>query len=263
MLAPRNSLTAPAALSTEWTRTETPKRYHGAVDPDFASWPRRVARRLLRTGQYPMVLFRWLPKLPAHPHIIDIGCGTGRTLAGVAQARPDATVYGVDLAPVDNLTNHPIHKIAADGRFYQANLLEDHNVPRGRFDLVYSSNVIEHVPDGVAFLRAMSQLAKPGGLVLVHTMNHWGTLVGFYNDPTHIRPYPAEALRRAALMVGIEPVEARHERCWSIMAFAPVYKLYCLATRKRTTASFFWEHALAVQSTLVARVPASIGKTFN
>jgi ubiquinone/menaquinone biosynthesis C-methylase UbiE len=41
---------------------------------------------------------RFLPYLPEHAHILDVGCGGGKFTKYVADQRPDATVIGIDLA---------------------------------------------------------------------------------------------------------------------------------------------------------------------
>lgn len=41
----------------------------------------------------------------------------------------------------------------------------------GDFDMVYSSHVLEHVPDPAASIRQQLSLLKPGGLLVAHTPN--------------------------------------------------------------------------------------------
>ena len=62
----------------------------------------------------------------------------------------------------------------------------------GQFDLVYCSEVLEHVPDDSKFVGELVGFLAPGG-VLVGT-----TPVGrSFWDPDHKRVYELESLRRA------------------------------------------------------------------
>ena len=93
--------------------------------------------------------------------------------------------------------------------------------------------------------------------MLVHTVNHRSLLFGFYNDPTHIRPYSRMALSRSATLAGLEVLEVRIERSWVILLLSPFYHLYQFIRRMPVVIPFFWEHLLAVQTILAARVPES------
>jgi len=177
-------------------------------------------------------------------------------LEQVRKARPDAELHGLDISDVKTLNTSPlVTDLVQQGRFYQANIVHDHSVPQRHFDLVYSSMVLEHVPDAVDFIRAMGTLARPGGHVFVHTVNHRSILTSFYNDPTHIRPYPPAALERAAHFAGLKTEMACNERSLIILAMAPFYRAYCTLTGRQAVIPFFWEHLLAIQSVLVATVP--------
>ena len=221
--------------------------YHGFLEEDLRSGPRRQARRLFKTNQRPKALFRRVNRLPSGAQVLDVGCGTGSMLATIASIRPDLELTGMDLVRPPHITYH--------GEFFEGDITSEQSVLLGRFDLVFSSMVIEHLADGPAFIRRLSLLAKPGGLVVVHTMNHRSLLISFYNDPTHVRPYSKLALTRAAFLSGLEVLEAQNERSWVILLFSPLYHLYQRFRGMPIVIPFFWEHLLAIQTVLVARVP--------
>ena len=101
--------------------------------------------------------------------VLDIGCGGG--LLCEPLARLGAEVTGIDA------TERSVHVarahaegqgLAIDYRFTTAEaLLEAGN----RYDAVMNMEVIEHVADPDAFLRTSADLVRPGGLMVLATLN--------------------------------------------------------------------------------------------
>jgi 2-polyprenyl-6-hydroxyphenyl methylase / 3-demethylubiquinone-9 3-methyltransferase len=101
--------------------------------------------------------------------VIDIGCGGG--LVAEPLTRLGATVTGIDPAEKNIL----IAKGHADGQGlaidYRAVRAED-LVAEGRtYDAVVCLEVVEHVPDVPAFLKVIGALVRPGGVLIVSTIN--------------------------------------------------------------------------------------------
>jgi len=98
---------------------------------------------------------------------LDVGCGAG--LLCEPLARLGAEVTGVDAAP-ENAQAAAIHAEGAglDIR-YIAGEIGAQNI--GRFDLVTSMEVIEHVSDKPAFLTELKARLKPDGLLVLSTPN--------------------------------------------------------------------------------------------
>ena len=101
--------------------------------------------------------------------VLDIGCGGG--LVSEPVARLGATVTGIDPAP-ENIAAASAHAasqvLAID---YRACRVED-LVAEGRtFDCVLCLEVVEHVPDVAAFLSECAKLVRPGGLMILSTIN--------------------------------------------------------------------------------------------
>jgi 2-polyprenyl-6-hydroxyphenyl methylase/3-demethylubiquinone-9 3-methyltransferase len=100
---------------------------------------------------------------------LDVGCGAG--LLAEPLARLGATVTGIDAAP----------EVIAVAREHAAGqgLEIDYRVGdvqqlAGTFDLVTSMEVIEHVADPAAFLKALAARLAPGGLLILSTPNATG-----------------------------------------------------------------------------------------
>ncbi|KRQ94926.1 bifunctional 2-polyprenyl-6-hydroxyphenol methylase/3-demethylubiquinol 3-O-methyltransferase UbiG [Bradyrhizobium valentinum] len=100
--------------------------------------------------------------------ILDIGCGAG--LLCEPFTRLDAQVIGIDPSP----TNIAAAKLHADkGHLsidYRCTTVEAMDV-RERFDIVLAMEVIEHVTDVGAFLARCAAMVKPGGMMVVSTLN--------------------------------------------------------------------------------------------
>jgi 2-polyprenyl-6-hydroxyphenyl methylase/3-demethylubiquinone-9 3-methyltransferase len=102
--------------------------------------------------------------------ILDVGCGGG--ILSESMAREGARVLGIDLAQavLEVAELHALEaQIAVD---YRAVAAEDLALERpGAFDAVTCMEMLEHVPDPSATLTALATLVKPGGDVIVSTLN--------------------------------------------------------------------------------------------
>jgi 2-polyprenyl-6-hydroxyphenyl methylase / 3-demethylubiquinone-9 3-methyltransferase len=102
--------------------------------------------------------------------VLDVGCGGG--ILSEAMARAGAHVLGIDLSrPVLDVAElHALEgKVAVE---YRAVSAEDLAQERpAAFDLVTCMEMLEHVPDPAASVQALAALAKPGGDLIVSTLN--------------------------------------------------------------------------------------------
>jgi len=101
--------------------------------------------------------------------VLDIGCGGG--LVAEPLARLGAEVTGIDPA-AENIEAAKAH--AGGARLdiaYRAETAEAIAAFGAKFDAVLLLEVVEHVPSVPEFLKAVAPLAKPGGMMILSTLN--------------------------------------------------------------------------------------------
>ncbi len=101
--------------------------------------------------------------------LLDIGCGGG--LLTEPMARLGFAVIGVDPSP-KNVGTARAHAAASGLAIeYRASTAEALVAEEVSFDVVLNMEVVEHVADLRAYLRACTRLVRPGGLMIVATLN--------------------------------------------------------------------------------------------
>jgi 2-polyprenyl-6-hydroxyphenyl methylase / 3-demethylubiquinone-9 3-methyltransferase len=101
--------------------------------------------------------------------VLDVGCGGG--LLCEPLARLGATVTGIDLVPA-NLEVARAHAQAAGLEVSYREVAAEQLATEGAsFDLVCAMEVVEHVADARAFLETCAALVRPGGALVIATLN--------------------------------------------------------------------------------------------
>jgi 2-polyprenyl-6-hydroxyphenyl methylase/3-demethylubiquinone-9 3-methyltransferase len=141
------------ALASSWWNPKGPMRALHAMNPARIGWiVSHVARRF--------------PSLDG-VRLLDVGCGAG--LASEALARHGFDVLGVDAAAdlIEVARGH-----TKESRLtYRVAVAEDLLAEGLRFPVITALEVVEHVPDPAAFVRALAGLLEPGGLLFMSTLN--------------------------------------------------------------------------------------------
>jgi SAM-dependent methyltransferase len=145
---------------------------------------------------------------PQRGSLLDVGCGSGEVLV-VARDRGWRTA-GAE--PVEQSA-----EIARErGLDVRTALLQDSGLPERSWDVVTAFHVLEHITEGVDFLRLIARWARPGGLVVIELPN-WGSYDRLRKGADwpgvrpleHVAHYAPETLRRTMERAGLEPVDVR------------------------------------------------------
>jgi SAM-dependent methyltransferase len=167
-------------------------------DPEPYDWQRR--RALL------------LDEVRAGERVLDLGCGAGRFLTALRDAGADPV--GVEIAEA------AAERARATG--VEVRLVEpDGTLPfgHGEVDLVWCSEVLEHIPDVGAMLFEARRVLKPGGRLLLTVPYHGRlqaaavalTRFDSHFDPLgqHVRFFTRTSLARTLEATGFDPVKIR------------------------------------------------------
>ena len=107
--------------------------------------------------------------------IADIGCGNGShifLLNSVAGAKKPVHFYGIDIDPYEiRYALEVKKKLKFDNVTFSVGDAQDIKLPEEYFDIVLSSEVIEHAADPRKCLDGIRRTLKPGGLAIITTPN--------------------------------------------------------------------------------------------
>ena len=101
--------------------------------------------------------------------VLDVGCGGG--LLSEPMARLGGEVTGIDASKKTISVARDHAKAMYLKIDYRVSSVEEMARRKEKFDVITALEVIEHVADVRSFLGALSSLLKPGGLLIMSTLN--------------------------------------------------------------------------------------------
>lgn len=152
--------------------------------------------------------------------VLDVGCGTGLNASHLKGMGHKVT--GVDLSPV------AIEKFKAAGFDGEVcDVIEGLPFKDDTFDIVFSSEVIEHLADTDRFLNELKRVLRPNGLLILSTPNSafWvfrvlgllGQTATEIQHPGHIRFFSVASLRDHLAATGFQDVEVSARHMYMVM----------------------------------------------
>lgn len=154
--------------------------------------------------------------MPGAVRVLDVGCGTGNVTVIANQDRHN-DIVGVEpdasRAAIARSRGLSVHTAMLDEQLQRE---------LGLFDVVMSSDVLEHTVAPEEFLALLRRSLKPGGLLLLSVPNvahwsmRWNLVRGRFDytptglmDATHLRWFTVASLSRLLVSAGFEILEMR------------------------------------------------------
>lgn len=149
-----------SALAAEWWNPKGPFGALHRLNPVRLQFIRDLAlRHFAKTSRRPLVDL----------NALDLGCGGG--LVSAPLARMGASVTAIDASPEAIGAARAYAQQAGLDIDYRETTAEALVETGAQYDLVAALEIVEHVADVTAFLAAAAALVKPGGVLVLSTIN--------------------------------------------------------------------------------------------
>ena len=136
---------------------------------------------------------------PRIQRYLEIGCGTGYVLEGVAKAYPETSLVGSEIFSVG------LPYAASRVKAAELIQMDARHIPyEGEFDVIGAFDVLEHIEEDEMVLEAMWRALVPGGGVVITVPQHpwlWSTSD---ENACHVRRYRITELRDKVLRAGFK-----------------------------------------------------------
>lgn len=136
-------------------------------------------------------LIRWTLRryFAAVESFLEIGCGTGFVLSGVAAEFPGIRLSGSEISSVG--LAHAAARVPRADLFQ----MDARAIPfREEFDVIGAFDVLEHVEEDLAVLRQMHRAVRPGGGIVLTVPQHAFLWSRADEQACHVRRYKARDL---------------------------------------------------------------------
>jgi SAM-dependent methyltransferase len=137
---------------------------------------------------------RFIPYFRGKKLVVDLGCGGGRFLQLLSENNIPHIGVETNRRLVETCRNRGLNVVGFDALQYLKRCRP------ASTEGFFSSHLIEHLhpSEAIQVFQLMGRALRPGGVVVLVTPNCrcLGVITqGFWEDPTHIRPYPAALLQ--------------------------------------------------------------------
>lgn len=161
---------------------------------EYAKYARTRTLSPITANRYKQLLNQFEPYRKLN-RLIDVGAGEGHFIEIAAQMQ--WITYATEFDP------RAVELCRQKGATVQEGKLNADNYPSGFFDLIFSSEVMEHINNPIEEVQNFYQILRPGGLVYVTTpnfnalshlllKNRWNV----FNYPEHLCYYTPQTITR-------------------------------------------------------------------
>ncbi|HEY3346801.1 MAG TPA: class I SAM-dependent methyltransferase [Nitrospirota bacterium] len=138
-----------------------------------------------------MAAYRCFREYLKDKKVLEVGFGEGYGTYYLSEAAREITGIDVSLT----LVEHAKGKYVRENLYFIKGDAVGLPFPENSFDVVVSSQVLEHVKDYMAFLRELRRVVRPGGTAIVATPNRMMMVDGV--NPYHYKEFSAKELGKA------------------------------------------------------------------
>jgi len=133
---------------------------------------------------------------------LEIGCGTGFVLSGIASSFPSALLVGAEIYSSGLLyAAHRVH----GAQFMQ---MDARKIPfESHFDALGAFDVLEHIQEDTIVLTQIYQALKPGGVLILTVPQHPHLWSSQDEMACHVRRYTAKELEQKVSSAGFDIVD--------------------------------------------------------
>lgn len=136
---------------------------------------------------------------PSFASMLEIGCGTGYVLSGVAQAYPRARLYGSEIFSAG------LRYAAARQPGIEFMQMDGRQIPfTDEFDVIGAFDVLEHIEEDEAVLAQIWSALQPGGTLVLTVPQHTWLWSAVDEYACHVRRYSANELHAKVKAAGFD-----------------------------------------------------------
>ena len=178
--------------------------------------------------------------------LLDVGAGN-RSCSKTKSVFPNLEYYGLDLNRETDYVNEDFKQMS---NFYELDLtkLNLEIIPENYFDYINMAHVIEHLFNGDKVIPLLLTKLKSKGYFYIEYPGRkslrlpsmYGTL-NFYDDPTHVRVYSIDELKKVFEENGCEVLKCGTRRNLFYIALTPVRMVVSLIQIGKIRANVFWD----------------------
>jgi len=138
--------------------------------------------------RYNNAIYRWLSRgVPSNARILDFGAGIGEFCNRFARA----TVCAVEIEK----DFHP---------HIRCNVVDSLNAALGKFDLIYSVNVLEHIEGDKDVIQRLATFLAPGGVIRIFVPARPELFTEMDRKLGHVRRYTRQGLISLCRLAGLD-----------------------------------------------------------
>ena len=140
---------------------------------------------------------------PTLESFLEIGCGTGFVLSGIASVFPSAALAGAEIYSTG--LEYAAHRVPG-AQFMQ---MDARNIPfDSHFDALGAFDVLEHIEDDCTVLTQVCHALKPGGILILTVPQHPHLWSSQDEMACHVRRYTVTELKHKVSSAGFDIVDS-------------------------------------------------------